>query len=209
MPLDQDVSGSCSTLIKFLQIWIYHWLPCNPPRSPHKIEKWPLYHCSLMERVELAQKCSQILLFFQCNWRRKRNRNEDHAFKHFFVRKFFESKDFFWHIYEKAIDGVLNWLIYKFIKNSTQIYENAIDAFKKGDNVFSFLGFCPKLWVGGGSKILNFLVKIHIQLFLMQTSRNVLKHIIQKWGGHTWPFHDALRPQRFSTVKRLTKNSFI
>ena len=59
-----------------------------------------------------------------------------------------------------------------------------------------------------GSKVLNFLVKIHIQLFLLQTSRNVLKHVIHKWGGHIWPFHDALRPQRFSTVKRLTKKSF-
>ena len=27
----------------------------------------------------------------------------------------------------------------------------------------------------GGSKVLNFLVKIHVQLFLLQTSRNVLK----------------------------------
>ena len=40
------------------------------------------------------------------------------------------------------------------------------------------------------------LVKITIQLFLLQTSRNVLKHVIHKWGGHIWPFHDALRPQR-------------
>ena len=61
-----------------------------------------------------------------------------------------------------------------------------------------------------GSKVLNFLVKITIQLFLLQTSRNVLKHIIHiKWGGHIWPFHDALRPQRFSTVKRLTKKSVL
>ena len=62
-----------------------------------------------------------------------------------------------------------------------------------------FLGLCPKLWVGGskgGSKVPNFLVKITIQLFLLQTSRNVLKHVIHKWGGHIWPFHDALRPQR-------------
>merc|ERR1712208_97193 len=60
-----------------------------------------------------------------------------------------------------------------------------------------------------GSKVLNFLVKITIQLFLLQTSRNVLKHVIHKWGGHIWPFHDALRPQRFSTVKRLTKKSVL
>ena len=26
-----------------------------------------------------------------------------------------------------------------------------------------FLGLCPKLWGGGGSKVLNFLVKTHIQ----------------------------------------------
>ena len=50
-----------------------------------------------------------------------------------------------------------------------------------------------------GSKVLNFLVKIHIQLFLLQTSRNVLKHIIHKWGGHIRPFHDDLR-----TPKKLT-----
>ena len=31
-----------------------------------------------------------------------------------------------------------------------------------------------------GSKVLNFLVKIHIQLFLLQTSRNVVKHILRK-----------------------------
>ena len=42
----------------------------------------------------------------------------------------------------------------------------------------------------------NFLVKITIQLFLLQTSRNVLKHVIHKWEDHIWPFHDALRPQR-------------
>ena len=62
-----------------------------------------------------------------------------------------------------------------------------------------YLGLCPKLWVGGskgGSKVPNFFVKITIQLFLLQTSRNVLKHVIHKWGGHIWPFHDALRPQR-------------
>ena len=60
-------------------------------------------------------------------------------------------------------------------------------------------GTFPKLWVGGykgGSKVPNFLVKITIQLFFLQTSRNVLKHVIHKWGGHMWPFHDALRPQR-------------
>ena len=62
-----------------------------------------------------------------------------------------------------------------------------------------YLGLCPKLWVGGskgGSKVPNFLVKITIQLFLLKTSRNVLEHVIHKWGGHIWPFHDALRPQR-------------
>ena len=35
--------------------------------------------------------------------------------------------------------------------------------------------------VGGwGSRVLNFLVKIHIQLFVLQTSSNVLKHISHK-----------------------------
>ena len=29
-----------------------------------------------------------------------------------------------------------------------------------------------------GSKVLNFLVKIHIQSFTLQTSRNVLTHIV-------------------------------
>ena len=63
------------------------------------------------------------------------------------------------------------------------------------------MGLCPKLWVGG-SKVPNFLVKITIQLFLLQTSRNVLKHVIHKWGGHIWPFHDALRPQRWNFVRK-------
>ena len=52
-----------------------------------------------------------------------------------------------------------------------------------------------------GSKVLNFWVKIHIKLIVLQTSRNVLKHVIQKWGGHIWSFHDALRPQRISPVR--------
>ena len=66
-----------------------------------------------------------------------------------------------------------------------------------------YLRLCPKLWVSGskgGSKVPNFLVKITIQLFLLQTSRNVLKHILHKWGGHIWPFHDDLRPQQISTL---------
>ena len=33
---------------------------------------------------------------------------------------------------------------------------------------------------GWGSRVLNFLVKIHIQLFVLQTSSNVLKHISHK-----------------------------
>ena len=72
-------------------------------------------------------------------------------------------------------------------------------------NKFFLLLFClaPRahsLWFWWGSKLLNFLVKIHIQLFLLQTSRNVLKHIIHEWGGHIWPFHDDLRPQKKSIV---------
>ena len=70
-----------------------------------------------------------------------------------------------------------------------------------------YLGLCPKLWVGGSrsrSKVPNFLVKITIQLFLLQTSRNVLKHVIHKWGGHIWPFHDALRPQRWNFVRKIS-----
>ena len=55
-----------------------------------------------------------------------------------------------------------------------------------------------------GSKVPNFLVKITIQLFLLQTSRNVLKHVIHKWGGHIWPFHDALRPQRWNFVRKIS-----
>ena len=39
-----------------------------------------------------------------------------------------------------------------------------------------------------GSKVLNFLVKIHIQLFLLQTSRNVLKHILHKLGRDDFNF---------------------
>ena len=46
-----------------------------------------------------------------------------------------------------------------------------------------FLGLGPKVWVGGGSKVLNFLVKIQIQLFVLQTSRNVLQHNIHKCKG--------------------------
>ena len=74
-----------------------------------------------------------------------------------------------------------------------------------------YLGLCPKLWVGGSrsrSKVPNFLVKISIQLFLLQTSRNVLKHVIHKWGGHIWPFHDALRPQRFWNFVRKISHFF-
>ena len=63
---------------------------------------------------------------------------------------------------------------------------------------------------GWGSKVLNFLVKIHIKLFVLQTSRNVLKHMIQKWGGQIWPFHDALRHHRFLTVRdRQKKMGFL
>ena len=75
-----------------------------------------------------------------------------------------------------------------------------------------YLGLCPKLWVGGSrsrSKVPNFLVKISIQLFLLQTSRNVLKHVIHKWGGHIWPFHDALRPQRFWNFGILSEKFLI
>ena len=75
-----------------------------------------------------------------------------------------------------------------------------------------YLGLCPKLWVGGSrsrSKVPNFLVKISIQLFLLQTSRNVLKHVIHKWGGHIWPLHDALRPQRFWNFGILSEKFLI
>ena len=71
-----------------------------------------------------------------------------------------------------------------------------------------YLGLCPKLWVGG-SKVQNFLVKITIQIFLLQTSRNVLKHVIHKWGGHIWPFQDALRPQRFWNFAILSEKFLI
>ena len=73
-----------------------------------------------------------------------------------------------------------------------------------------FLGLGPKVWVGGGSKVLNFLVKRHILLFSLQTSQIVLKHTIPKWGGYICPFHDSLRPQRFSTVRdRQKKRLFL
>ena len=52
-------------------------------------------------------------------------------------------------------------------------------------------------WVGVKSKVLNILVKTHIQLFVLQTPRNIMKHIIHKWGGHIWPFHDNLTHQFF------------
>ena len=81
--------------------------------------------------------------------------------------------------------------------------ETAGEGCKK-TSVF-FLGLCPKAMGTWGSKVLNFLVKIHIKLFVLQTSRNVLKHMIQKWGGHIWPFHDALRPHRFLTVRDRQK----
>ena len=61
-----------------------------------------------------------------------------------------------------------------------------------------------------GSTVLNFSVKTNIQIFVLQTSINVLKKIIHKGGSHIWPFHDALRPQRFSPVReRQKKNGFI
>ena len=43
---------------------------------------------------------------------------------------------------------------------------------------------------GWGSRVLNFLVKIHIQLFVLQTSSNVLKHISHKVRR---PFLDACK----------------
>ena len=68
---------------------------------------------------------------------------------------------------------------------------------KKKPNLFRTLSQTMGRW---GSKVLNFLVKKAIQLFLLQTSRNVLKHILHKWGGHIWPFRDDLRPQKISTL---------
>ena len=37
----------------------------------------------------------------------------------------------------------------------------------------------------------------------------VLKHVIHKWGGHIWPFHDALRPQRFWNFGILSEKFLI
>ena len=99
----------------------------------------------------------------------------------------------------------VDWGLFN-LKTKKQILLVTLGKVSKKTRIY--LGLCPKLWVGG-SKVQNFLVKITIQLFLLQTSRNVLKHVIHKWGGHIWPFHDALRPQRFSTVKRLTKKSVL
>ena len=71
------------------------------------------------------------------------------------------------------------------------------EGVKKKNVFFRTLSQTMGRW---GSKVLNFLVKITIQLFLLQTSRNVLKHILHKWGGHIWPFHDDLRPQKILTL---------
>ena len=88
-------------------------------------------------------------------------------------------------------------------------HENGPGTIREGvKKIRIYLGLCPKLWVGG-SKVPNFLVKITIQLFLLQTSRNVLKHVIHKWGGHIWPFHNALRPQRFWTFGILSEKFLI
>ena len=72
-----------------------------------------------------------------------------------------------------------------------------------------FFGTLSQTMGRWGSKVPNFLVKITIQLFLLQTSRNVLKHVIHKWGGHIWPFHDALRPQRFWNFGILSEKFLI
>ena len=47
----------------------------------------------------------------------------------------------------------------------------------------------------------------HIQLFVLQTSRNILKHILHKWGGHIWPFHDDWGPKNvdFYTLRAKTQ----
>ena len=102
------------------------------------------------------------------------------------------------------------WLIFSHIQLSRMgfAFEGKGRCQKK--NVFIW-DFFSKLWVGGSrsrSKVPNFLVKISIQLFLLQTSRNVLKHVIHKWGGHIWPFHDALRPQRFWNLVRKISHFF-
>ena len=82
------------------------------------------------------------------------------------------------------------WLAVTIISRVRQ--RNIREGVKKKPGFFRTLSQTMGRW---GSKVLNFLVKIHIQLFLLQTSRNVLKHIIHKWGGHIWPFYDDLRPQ--------------
>jgi len=48
-----------------------------------------------------------------------------------------------------------------------------------GKKMFFSLVLCPQQMVSGGSKVLNFLVKTHIQVSLLLTSRNVLKHTMQ------------------------------
>ena len=55
---------------------------------------------------------------------------------------------------------------------------------------------------GWGVKVLNFLVKKkNILLFVLQTSRNVLKRTIHTWGGYIWPFYDDLMPQFFTVTQ--------
>ena len=75
---------------------------------------------------------------------------------------------------------------------------------------FKTLGLCHKLsqrkkrfldcvpnngWVGVKSP--KKIVKIYIQLLVLQAFRNVLKYKIHKWGGHIWPHGILTEKLRF------------
>ena len=56
-----------------------------------------------------------------------------------------------------------------------------------------------------GSRVLNFLVKIHIQLFVLQTSSNVLKHISHKVRRSYLAISGCFDAPKISYCSSLTK----
>ena len=46
----------------------------------------------------------------------------------------------------------------------------------------------------GGSRIPNFSVKFSWPFFVLKTSRNAMKSVINEGGGHIWSFLDAMTP---------------
>ena len=81
------------------------------------------------------------------------------------------------------------------------------DFLREGVQKNGFFGTLSQTMSRWGSKVPNSLVKTTIQSFLLQTSRNVLKHVIHKWGGHIWPC-DKVRPDGQEEDRCIYKLAF-